>query len=145
MRDRSAVASVLGVLLLLLTIVACGGGQAANLVTYQRAWPDGFHEELTVQDDGRVTMRHGDTLERLTLTPEQVRTLRDALAAGLPMGDQGDSLVRTVVLANGTSHTPVRLAPGSAVEMLEILMTTHALGGVQAEGVTPAPSHGMHP
>jgi hypothetical protein len=126
-----------------LVVVGCGASQASTLVTYQRDWPDGFHEELSVLDDGKVTMRHGDTLERLTLTADQVRTLRDALAAGLPMGDQGDSLVRTVILGNGTSHSPLKVEPGSSVEMLEILMTTHSLGGIQAEGVSPPPERSM--
>ena len=134
---------VLAVMLLAMIVVACGGSQASTLVTYQRAWPDGFHEELTVLDDGKVTMRHGDDLERLTLTGDQVRKLRDSLAAGLTMGDQGDALVRTVVLGNGTSHSPVRVEPGSAVEMLEVLMTTHSLGGIQAEGVSPPPQRSM--
>lgn len=130
---------------LMLLVTACGGGSAATLVTYERDWSDGFHEELTVTDDGKVTMRHGEALERLTLTSDQVAQLRSALAAGLPMGDQNDTVVRTVVLANGTTHSPVRVEPGSSVEMLEVLMTTHTLGGIQAEGVTPAPmpSHDM--
>lgn len=131
------------VVLLALVIAACGASQAGTVVTYQRAWPDGFHEELTVLDDGRVTMRHGDALERLTLTADQVRMLRDSLATGLPMGDQGDSLVRTVILGDGSVRSPVRVEPGSPVEMLEILMTTHALGGVEAEGVTPPPERSM--
>ena len=136
-------AGVVGALLIVLVVVGCGGSQASTLVTYQRDWPDGFHEELSVLDDGKVTMRHGDTLERLTLSADQVRTLGDALAAGLPMGDQGDSLVRTVILGNGTSHSPLKVEPGSSVEMLEILMTTHSLGGIQAEGVSPPPERSM--
>jgi hypothetical protein len=133
-------------LLVVLVVAACGGGgQAATLVTYQRAWPDGFHEEVTVLEDGKVTMRHGDVLERLTITADQVGMLREALAAGLPMGDQGDSLVRTVTLGNGTTHSPVRVEPGSSVELLEVLMTTHSLGGVQAEGVSPPPRRSIGP
>ncbi len=132
------------VVVLVLLLAACGGGgSSATVVTYQRDWPDGYHEELTVTEDGKVTMRHGETLERMTLTADQVRQLRDALATGLPMGDQGDTLVRTVILANGTTHSPVRIEPGSSVELLETLMTTHSLGGVPAEGATPAPSHDM--
>lgn len=141
-----AVFGALLALLVVLVVGACGGGgQAATLVTYQRAWPDGFHEEVTVLEDGKVTMRHGDTLERLTITADQVRMLRDALEAGLPMGDQGDTVVRTVTLGNGTTHSPVRVEPGSAVELLEVLMTTHSLGGIEAEGVTPPPAHSQHP
>ena len=99
------------------------------LVRYERDWPDGYHEELVLADDGRVTMKHGDVLERLTLTSGQVDQMRAALGAGLPMGDLGDSLVRTVVLANGTSHSPVRPDPGSSVALLELLLTTHSLDG----------------
>jgi hypothetical protein len=136
---------VVGVLLLALSLVACGGSQAATVVTYQRAWPDGFHEELTVLEDGKVTMHHGDTLERLTLTGDQVQQLRDALAGGLTTGDQGDTLVRTVILADGLVHTPVRPVPGSAVDMLEVLLTTHTLGGVQVAGDTPPPLQNPQP
>jgi hypothetical protein len=138
-------ARVLSAVLLALVVIACGGGQASTLVTYQRAWPDGFQEELTVLDDGKVTMRHGETLERLTITADQVRLLRESLATGLPVGEQGDSLVRTVILGNGTSHSPVMVEPGSPVELLEVLMTTHSLGGVQAEGVTPPPERSAAP
>jgi hypothetical protein len=138
-------AGTLGALVLALLVVACGGGQASTLVTYQRDWPDGFHEELAVLEDGKVTMRHGDALERLTLTGDQVGMLRDSLAAGLPMGDQGDSLVRTVILGNGTVHAPVKVEPGSPVEMLETLMTTHSLGGIQAEGASPPPERTIAP
>lgn len=131
--------------LLASVVVACGGDQASTVVTYQRDWPDGFHEEATVLDDGKVTMRHGETLERLTLTADQVRMLRDALATGLPMGDQGDSVVRTVILGDGSVHSPVTVEPGSSVEVLEVLMTTHSLGGIQAEGVTPPPERSNSP
>ena len=137
--------SALCAVLLALVVVACGGGQASTVVTYQRDWPDGFHEEATVLEDGKVTMRHGETLERLTLTADQVRMLRDALAAGLPMGDQGDSVVRTVILGDGSVHSPVKVEPGSSVEVLEILMTTHSLGGIQAEGATPPPERSSAP
>ena len=99
----------------------------------------GFHEELTVLDDGKVTMRHGDTLERLTLTADQVGMLRDSLAAGLPMGDQGDAVVRTVILGNGTSHSPVKVEPGSSVEMLEDPDDHPLAGWGPAEGVSPPP------
>ncbi len=128
--------------LLLLLLLACSsGGSSATLVRYERDWPDGYHEELTITDDGHVTMKHGDVLERLTLTADQVQRVRLALAAGVPEGDQGDSLVRTVVLANGTSHTPVKPVPGSSVELLELLMTTHSLDGAPASGASPLPSH----
>lgn len=126
-------------------IVGCGGGAAPNLVTYQRDWPDGFHEEMTVAEDGKVLMRHGASLERVALTSDQVRILRDAIDKGLPRGDQGDSLVRTVILANGTIQTPVRPEAGSSVDMLETLMSTHSFGGQPAVGDTPPPGRSTPP
>ena len=90
-------------------------------------------------NDGYGMRSFGETLERLTLTADQVRMLRDALATGLPMGDQGDSVVRTVILGDGSVHSPVKVEPGSSVEVLEVLMTTHSLGGIQAGGATPPP------
>ena len=100
-------------------------------VTYQRDWPDGFHEELTVLEDGKVTMRHGEDLERLTLTADQCGSWKDSLASGLPAGDQGDSVVRTVILGNGTVHAPVRVEPGFA--------------GRDAGGPDDHPLPGWHP
>lgn len=135
---RGVIVMALGLLL-----VACGGSQAATVVTYQRAWPDGFHEELTLTDDGRVTMRHGETLERITIRAADVQRIRDALAAGLPDGDADDGLVRTVTLANGTVHTPVRVVPGTATGLLELLLTTHSLTGSPPPASTPAPVHSM--
>lgn len=129
---------------LLLLLVGCsGGGSAATVVRYERDWPDGYHEELTVTDDGHVTMKHGDVLERLTLTTAQLQQVRDALAGGVPEGDKGDSLVRTVVLANGTSVSPVDPVPGSSVELLELLMTTHTLSGTSVPGASAPPMHDM--
>lgn len=132
-------------LLLLLLVVACGGAASATLVTYERDWPDGYHEELSITDDGHVTMHHGDVLERLTLTTAQVQRVKDVLAAGVPKGDKGDSLVRTVVLANGTSVTPVDPVAGSSVELLELLMTTHSMDGAPITGASPALVHSLGP
>jgi hypothetical protein len=39
----------------------------------------------------------------------------------------------------------VTVEPGSSVEVLEVLMTTHSLGGIQAEGVTPPPERSNSP
>ncbi|MCY7418362.1 MAG: hypothetical protein LH650_07685 [Chloroflexi bacterium] len=129
---------------LLLLLVGCSAGSAvATVVRYERDWPDGYHEELTLTNDGRVTMKHGDVLERLTLTAPQLQQVRDALAAGVPQGDKGDSLVRTVVLANGTSVTPVDPVAGSSVELLELLMTTHSLLGAPILGASAMPMHDM--
>src|SRR5262245_13634699 len=90
---RTLVASIAALFLAGSVLAACGGGAAKTLVTYQRDWPDGFHEELTLTDDGRVTMRHGDVLERITISAADVQRIRDGLAAGLTDGDQGDTLV----------------------------------------------------
>jgi hypothetical protein len=129
---------------LLVLLVGCSsGGSSATVVRYERDWPDGYHEELVLTDDGRVTMKHGDVLERLTLTAAQVDQVRAALASNLPMGDLGDALVRTVVLANGTSHSPVRPDPGSSVALLELLLTTHSLDGAPVQGASPMPAHAM--
>lgn len=132
-------------LVVLLSLLAgCSpSGSSATLVRYERDWPDGFHEELAITDDGHMTMKHGDALERLTLTAHQVDRIRAALEASLPAGDHGDSLVRSVVLANGTRHTPVKPDPGSSVELLELLMTTHSLDGAPVPGTSPQPSHAM--
>ncbi len=140
--------SLVPLLLLLvlgLLLVACGGNASATVVTYQRDWPDGYHEELTITDDGHVTMHHGDVLERLTLTSDQLQTVKSALAAGVPQGDKGDSLVRTVVLANGTTVAPVDPQPGSSVELLELLMTTHSLNGAAVAGGSAPPAHSSAP
>lgn len=139
--SRHRLLSLVVVGLLLLLVGCSSGGLSATVVRYERVWPDGYHEELTITDDGHVTMKHGDVLERLTLTSAQVQQIRDALAAGVPAGDEGDSLVRMVVLANGTSHSPVKPVPGSAVELLELLMTTHSLNGAPVPGGSPLPAH----
>lgn len=131
------------VALLALFLVACGGSQAQTVVTYQRAWPDGFHEELTLLDDGRVTMRHGDALERLTIGASDVQRIRDALSAGVPDGESDDGVVRTVVMANGTVHTPVQVVSGTVTELLELLMRTHSLTGSPPPAGTLAPVHSM--
>ena len=139
---RSAVLA-LAVVLLALVSVACGGGQAATLVTYQRAWPDGFHEELTLTDDGRITMRHGETLERMTIESADVQRIRDGLSAGIPDGPSEDGLVRSVILANGTTRTPVQVVPGTVTALLEQLLTTHSLTGSPPAASPPAPAHSM--
>ena len=51
------------------------GATSPTVVRYQRTWPDSYHEELSITEDGHVTMKHGDVLERLTLTPDQVQRI----------------------------------------------------------------------
>lgn len=140
---RGALLVVAALVLIGAVLAGCGGGNAKTLVTYQRDWPDGYHEEFTLTEDGHLAMRHGDVLEHITISAADVQRIRDGLAAGLTEGDQGDTLVRTVILANGTTHTPMRVEPGSVVELLELLMTTHSLTGSPPPGASIAPSHDM--
>ena len=86
---RHRLTSLLIVGLVLLLVGCSSGAGAATVVRYERDWPDGYHEELTITDDGHVTMKHGDVLERLTLTSAQVQQIRDALAAGRAPGRPG--------------------------------------------------------
>jgi len=143
MVSRARLFLVVMVMLALMLVGCSSGASAATVVRYERDWPDNYHEELTITDDGHVTMKHGDVLERLTLTAAQVQQIRDALAAGVPAGDQGDSLVRTVVLANGTSLSPVKPVAGSSVELLELLLTTHSLNGAPVPGASALPAHAL--
>jgi hypothetical protein len=144
MSRRPTRASVVLLLMLVaLASVACGGSQASTLVTYQRSWPDGFEEELALADDGRVTMHHGDTLERMTISADDVQRIRDAITAGIPDGASDDGLVRSVILANGTTHTPVHVVPGTVTGLLEELLTTHSLTGSPPPASTPAPAHSL--
>ena len=92
-----------------------------------------------------ITRRPGPLRVRVTgegggeLAEDESNLVCRALATGLPMGDQGDSVVRSVILGDGSVHSAVKVEPGSSVEVLEVLMTTHSLGGIQAEGATPPP------
>jgi len=140
---RRAASLLIALLVAGTVLAACGSSAAKTVVTYDRDWPDGYHEELTLTDDGRVTMHHGDTLERLTISAADVQRIRDGLAAGITEGDQGDTLVRTIVLANGTTHSPVKVVPGSVVELLELLLTTHSLTGSPPPAQSIAPQHSV--
>jgi hypothetical protein len=145
-RDVTRAVVLLVALLTAGTLLVACGSSAATVVTYDRDWPDGYHEELTLMDDGRVFMHHGDTLEHLTISAADVQRIRDGLAAGITEGDQGDTLVRSIVLANGTKHSPVKVVPGSVVELLERLLTTHSLTGSPppAQSIAPVHSLGAH-
>ena len=50
-------------------VAACNGGddEGGPLVAYERVWPDGFAETTEIFEDGRVSMFHGESLERFTL------------------------------------------------------------------------------
>ena len=120
---------------LLLLLVGCSSvASGATVVRYERDWPDGYHEELTITDDGHVTMKHGDVLERLTLTSAQVQKIRDRSLQGCPRVTRATAWSGRWCSPNGTSVTPVKPVAGSAVELLELLMTTHSLDGAPVPG-----------
>lgn len=122
------------VVLALLVLAGCasnsggGGAGGGKLLHYARVWPDGTTEQQTIYVDGRLEMKHGEVLERLTLDPADLSRIKDALAQPIPTGSPDDSPKRTLELADGTvieAPTPV---PGSVTELLETLLDTHSLG-----------------
>jgi hypothetical protein len=131
--QRVVLASVAALLSVL--IVACTSGESADpfgsfgetLVRYVRVWPDGLTEEQAIASDGRVLMKHGDRLERLTLAAEDVDRLREALEATIPIGSADDQPQRTLILADGTVIDAPRPAPGTITELMDRLMDTHRL------------------
>ena len=72
-------------------------------------------------------MKHGEALERLSITPENVARIEEALKAEIPGGSPADSPKRTLTLADGTIITAPRPDPGSVTDLLEQLLDTHAL------------------
>jgi hypothetical protein len=72
-------------------------------------------------------MRHGDFLERLTLTPQQLTTLETALEAELPLDAADASPKRSLTLADGTVVEQPRPDPGSVIQLLDVYMDTHTL------------------
>lgn len=121
-------AGLLGVVLLL--VIACGGsagGGGTRLLTYERVWPDGRTESQVVWSNGRVEMRHGDMLERLTLPGEDVDRLEEALEQPIPTDAPGASPERTLTLADGTVIAAPRPDPGTITELLDRYMDTHLL------------------
>ena len=90
--DRLAAAPRFVVLLLLLPLVlaACGshGGDddPGWFVRYERVWADGLTERETLWPDGRVLMRHGEYLERITMSKDDMATIQAALASPPAVG-----------------------------------------------------------
>jgi hypothetical protein len=121
--------------LLVLVVAACGStgpaatgdGGPSRLLTYERVWPDGNTESVVIWTNGRSEMRHGDFLERLTLTPEQITTLETALAAEIPLDAPDASPRRTLTLRDGTVLAQPRPEPGSVTQLLDVYMDTHSL------------------
>jgi hypothetical protein len=105
---------------------AVSGPDGNELLTYQRVWPDRT-ETSTVWPDGRVVMKHGEFLERLTLSAADVQRLRDGLAGDIPVGTAADSPQRLITLPDGSSVEFPRPAAGSITELLDRLMDKHRL------------------
>jgi hypothetical protein len=128
---------VVGLILLLalLVLAGCasstgggGGAGGAKLLHYARVWPDGDTEQQTIYSDGRIEMKHGEVLERLTLAPADLARIQDALKQPIPTGSPDDSPKRTLELADGTVIEAPKPVPGSVTELLETLLNTHTLG-----------------
>ncbi|MFN8620404.1 MAG: hypothetical protein U0869_06625 [Chloroflexota bacterium] len=117
-------------LALALTLLACSGGSGGSggtkLLHYQRVWPDQTEQE-TIYSDGRIEMKHGDTLERITISADDVKRIQDALAKPIPTGSASDSPVRTLTLADGKEIQYPVPDPGTVTELLESLLQTHKL------------------
>lgn len=121
-------------LLALLVLAGCsasgggGGAGGAKLLHYARVWPDGNTEQQTIYSDGRIEMKHGEVLERLTLAPADLARIQDGLTEPIPTGSPDDSPKRTLELADGTVIEAPKPVPGSVTELLENLLNTHTLG-----------------
>jgi len=129
----------MGVLAMLICLfaTACSPGTGSTegsdavddaLVTYERLWPDGYTEREVIGNDGRVSMWHGESLERLTLSPEDMGRISDALDGDIPIGSPEDSPERTLTLADGAVIKYPRPESGSITELMDRLMDTHSLG-----------------
>ena len=116
---------------LLVITVACGRTAASGheLASYERDWPDGLTEDITVWSDGYVEMHHGQHFERIAISSEDVKRLEDALAKPIPTGSPTDSPRRALTLADGTAIAVPRADPGTITELLDRLLSTHSLAG----------------
>ena len=123
------VARIIAILFTLAVVVAaCGGSdETGTLVSYERVWPDGFTETTEVFEDGRVSMLHGESLERFTLSEGDIDRLRTALALPVTAGSEGDSPIRTLTLTDGEVIDLPRADPDGIVELLDRLTSTHTL------------------
>lgn len=135
---RRSVTLALAALLVTLVIAGCGGSPGGGgapspaatgeLVRYERVWADGLTERTLIGQDGKVVMMHGEHLERLVLTADDLARLRTLLATPAVAGDPGGSPDRTLTYADGTVIAHARPDPGSIVELLDRLTDTHSLG-----------------
>jgi len=111
----------------LLGACASGAGGATRLLSYQRVWPEGLTEQQTIWSDGRIEMKHGETLERFTISAAAVARIQDALTRPIPTGSPDDSPKRTLTLATGTVVDAPRPDRDTVTELLERLLDTHTL------------------
>jgi hypothetical protein len=72
-------------------------------------------------------MKHGDFLERLTLSARDVQRLRDGLAGDIPVGTATDSPQRLITFPDGSAIEFPRPTAGSITELLDRLMDKHRL------------------
>lgn len=128
---RRTAAGALLALVALLLFAACSAnptGGGSKLLHYQRVWPDGTTEQQTIYTDGRIEMKHGDFLERVTLSTVDLTTVQDALKQPIPTGSPDDSPKRTLELADGTVIQAPKPDPGTVTQLLERLLDTHSIG-----------------
>ena len=116
---------------LLVIVAACGGAHASGneIASYQRTWPDGLTESITVWSNGYVEMHHAQYLERISISSEDVERLEDTLTRPIPTGSPTDAPKRTLTLADGTVIARPRPDPETLTELLDRLLSTHSLDG----------------
>lgn len=120
-----------------------------ELVVYERVWPDSITETTTIYQDGRVSMLHGEHLERFTLAEADLQLIRSALEAPLePAADAAsdpDAPRRTITLGDGTIVQVGEPEPEGAVDLLDRLTDTHSFsapdGAAHEPGSSPEHSH----
>jgi hypothetical protein len=96
------------------------------LVSYQRAWPDGYVERQTIWADGRIEMHHGERVERFSIRQVDLERVTSALEEAIPTGSPVDSPVRVLTLPDGTIVMAPRPEPGTVTELLDRLIETHS-------------------
>jgi hypothetical protein len=122
---------VVAVVTLAAAVLGCGAAAGEDdqgwFVRYERVWADGLRERETIWPDGRLLMKHGDYLERLTLTAADVDRLQTALEDDIAVGSPDDSPKRTITLGDGTVIAAARPEPGTITDLLDRLLDRHTL------------------
>jgi hypothetical protein len=114
------------IVLVAITLSAGCANQAPVFATFMREWPDGRVETLEAREDGRVQMDHFGTIDRTTLSPEDVARLRASLANISPAADP-DALPRLTLTPTGGAAVVVDPVPGTAGEYFLSLLERHEL------------------